>query len=72
VLAVNEAVSNSVEHAYRPATPDGTVELTFWTESGAVCIEVVDHGEWRIPSDQPTGRGRQITFMVAAVSSAGC
>src|SRR3954470_7842434 len=68
VLAVSEAVSNSVEHAYGPATPDGTVELTFWTESDAVCVEVVDHGEWRIPSGQPTGRGRGIEIMQRLVA----
>jgi serine/threonine-protein kinase RsbW len=68
VLAVNEAVSNSVEHAYRPATLDGTVELTFWTELDAVCVEVVDHGEWRIPPGQPTGRGRGIEIMQRLVA----
>ncbi|HSU08009.1 MAG TPA: ATP-binding protein [Pseudonocardia sp.] len=32
LLAVNEAGSNCIEHAYAPAIVDGTVELTFWTE----------------------------------------
>jgi LuxR family maltose regulon positive regulatory protein len=68
VLAVSEAVSNSVEHAYGPATFDGTVELTFWTEPDAVCVEVVDHGEWRIPSGEPTGRGRGIEIMQRLVA----
>jgi serine/threonine-protein kinase RsbW len=68
VLAVSEAVSNSVEHAYGPATLDGTVELTFWTEPDAVCVEVVDHGEWQIPSDQPTGCGRGIEIMQRLVA----
>ena len=44
LLAVNEAASNCVEHAYTPATVDGTVELTFWTEPRSVCVEIVDHG----------------------------
>jgi len=35
VLAVNEAASNCVEHAYAPETLDGTVELTLWTEQAA-------------------------------------
>ena len=39
VLAVNEAVSNSVEHAYLPPTPGDTVELTFWSEADVVCLE---------------------------------
>jgi serine/threonine-protein kinase RsbW len=63
VLAVNEAASNCVEHAYTPATADDTVELTFWTEARSVCVEIVDHGTWRTPSGQPTGRGRGIEIM---------
>jgi len=38
VLAVNEAASNSVEHAYTSMTADGSVEVTFWTESDAICL----------------------------------
>jgi len=60
---VNEAASNCVEHAYTSATVDGTVELTFWTELRSVCVEIVDHGAWRPPSGQPTGRGRGIEIM---------
>src|SRR3954464_15125401 len=63
LLAVNEAASNCVEHAYTPATVDGTVELTFWTETGSVCVEIVDHGRWQTPCGQPTGRGRGIAMM---------
>jgi serine/threonine-protein kinase RsbW len=63
VLAVAEAASNCVEHAYLPATADDTVELTFWTEPRAVCIEIVDHGTWQAPSAYPTARGRGIEMM---------
>ena len=63
VLAVGEAASNCVEHAYIPATADDTVELTFWTEPDAVCIEIVDHGKWMTPPDRPTTRGRGIQIM---------
>jgi anti-sigma regulatory factor (Ser/Thr protein kinase) len=47
VLAVGEAVENVVQHAY----PDGggDVELTLWTESGALNIEITDHGLWQEP-----------------------
>jgi serine/threonine-protein kinase RsbW len=68
VLAVSEAASNSVEHAYTPPTDDDTVELTFWTESRAVCLEVVDHGRWQTPSDDPGGRGRGIDMMQRLVA----
>ena len=70
VLAVSEAASNCVEHAYTPETTGGTVELTFWTETRSLCIEIVDHGTWRPPTDRPAGRGRGIEMMrhvVAAV-----
>jgi serine/threonine-protein kinase RsbW len=63
LLAVNEAASNCVEHAYTSATVEGTVELTFWVEPGSVCVEIVDQGRWRTPSGQPTGRGRGIAIM---------
>jgi serine/threonine-protein kinase RsbW len=63
VLAVSEAASNCIEHAYAPATADGTVELTFWTEPPSLCVEIVDHGAWRKPSGTPTSRGRGIEIM---------
>src|SRR5688500_8138965 len=50
VVAVNEAASNAVKHAYAPATTDDVVELTFWTEDQIVCIEIVDHGQWQPPA----------------------
>jgi serine/threonine-protein kinase RsbW len=68
VLAVSEAASNSVEHAYTPPTADDTVELTFWTEPHALCIEIVDHGHWRTPSDQAAERGRGIQIMQRLVA----
>lgn len=64
VRAVDEAACSAVEHACAPTTTtevagddaagDGAasgevVELTFWTEDQAVCIEIVDHGRWQSP-----------------------
>jgi serine/threonine-protein kinase RsbW len=63
VRAVGEAVRNCVEHAYTPETTDGTVELTFWTEAPNLCIEIVDHGIWRPPTNQPANPGRGIEIM---------
>ncbi len=63
VFAVGEAATNSVEHADRPARAGDTVELTFWTEPQGVCVEVVDHGVWKVPTGEPTGRGRGIEMM---------
>lgn len=66
VLAVDEAAANAVRHAYGDGE-SGTVELTLWTEPGTLCVEVVDHGNWRVPSDdadEPDG-GRGIGLMAA-------
>ena len=62
LLAVNEAASNSVDHAYPAATADDTVELIFWTEPDTVCIEIVDHGAWHTPAAK-SERGRGILMM---------
>jgi serine/threonine-protein kinase RsbW len=63
VLAACEATANSIEHAYPEATEADTVELMFWTEPGAVCVEIVDHGRWRTPPTELGGRGRGIPLM---------
>lgn len=62
VLAVDEAAANAVRHAYGPGE-SGQVELTMWTEPGTVCIEIVDHGSWQQPADEPAVSGRGITLM---------
>lgn len=54
VLAVDEAAANVVRHAYLPGEA-GTVELTLWTETDALCVEVTDHGAWR--ENDRAGRG---------------
>jgi serine/threonine-protein kinase RsbW len=69
VLAVSEAATNAIEHAHPRAVPGDTVELAFWTEPHLVCIEIVDHGEWRPPPGHPTGRGLGIPIMQRLVES---
>jgi anti-sigma regulatory factor (Ser/Thr protein kinase) len=69
VLAVSEAAGNSVEHAYLGATAGDTVEVVFWTEPAAVCVEVIDHGEWRTPRKEPRQRGRGILVMRGLMES---
>jgi serine/threonine-protein kinase RsbW len=63
ILAANEAAANSIEHAYPEATEDDTVELIFWTELDAVCIQIIDHGLWQPPPTEPLERGRGIPIM---------
>jgi anti-sigma regulatory factor (Ser/Thr protein kinase) len=69
VLAVNEAASNCMEHAYRPATIGDTVDIRCWTEPHAVFVEIVDHGRWRTPTGEPTRRGRGIVMMQRLMAS---
>lgn len=50
VLAANEAMTNSVEHAYRDAEPgDMTVRVELHTAT--VLVTVTDNGTWRPPQD---------------------
>jgi serine/threonine-protein kinase RsbW len=69
VLAVNEAASNCIEHAYRPATVGDSVDVRCWTEPHAVFVEIVDHGRWRTPTGEPTRRGRGIVMMQRLLAS---
>ena len=70
VLAVNEAASNVIDHAYRtPVARAAVVEVIFWAEPGALLLEVVDHGHWRSPGPHATGRGRGIEIMQRLVGA---
>jgi anti-sigma regulatory factor (Ser/Thr protein kinase) len=70
VMAVSEAASNAVEHAYRPITAQSTVELTLLLDQGDINIDIVDHGCWRPPATHDTGRGRGISVIKGLVDSA--
>ena len=63
VLAANEAVTNAVEHAYRPARSGDDVELRFWLADGHLHIAVVDRGTWREPPMGPRDRGFGLGLM---------
>lgn len=75
VLAVNEAVSNSIEHAYRD-DPSGTVVLHADAVRGRegaalgcpgvrVTVRVTDRGAWREPATDPGHRGRGLSMIRA-------
>ncbi|WP_424187352.1 ATP-binding protein [Actinokineospora sp. G85] len=49
VSTVDEAVSNSIEHAYRDTADAGLVAITVQATADEVLISVADHGNW--PSD---------------------
>jgi len=57
-LAVGEACTNAVEHAYAPSPSQ--FELHASEDAGAVTIEVRDAGRWRAPRGTNRGRGLMI------------
>jgi anti-sigma regulatory factor (Ser/Thr protein kinase) len=69
LLAVVEAASNAIEHAYAPAASNATLEVTFWTEPGTVNVEITDHGRWQPPAPRPMGRGLGIALMQRLIDS---
>jgi|SRR5690242_14516542 len=73
VLAVSEAVSNAIEHAYLDQPP-GMVEIRGGVEAtrcghGRVTIIVRDHGRWRPPLRDNQNRRRGISLMRACVDT---
>ncbi|WP_433803438.1 ATP-binding protein [Actinomycetospora sp. CA-084318] len=69
-LALGEAATNAVEHAYGAVPPPGaqvTVTLAVRPDGG-VTVDVTDHGAWRtIPTD-PGHRGRGLSLIRALAS----
>ena len=65
VLAVGEAAANAVDHAYRGQAEPGVIDVTLWTESNALCVQVRDHGRWREPPSDlwPVGHGLGLVLM---------
>jgi anti-sigma regulatory factor (Ser/Thr protein kinase)/GAF domain-containing protein len=57
-LAVSEACTNAIEHAYSPAPSEFDVQGH--TVNGEVEITVSDHGRWRSPRGTNRGRGLKI------------
>ena len=65
VLAVGEAAANAVDHAYRHQAEPGVIDVTLWTESDALCVQIRDHGRWREPpaGPRPMGQGLGVELM---------
>lgn len=65
LIAVGEAVANSIEHGHR-GQRDGTVRLRATALADRLHLTVVDTGSWRPPKADPTSfRGRGIMLMRA-------
>jgi anti-sigma regulatory factor (Ser/Thr protein kinase) len=58
VLAVGEAATNAVEHAYGLAGGELSVEATH--DRGSIVVKVRDNGAWREPRGENRGRGLKI------------
>ena len=57
-LAVSEACTNAIEHAYSPAPAE--FSLTATAHEGLLTFVVTDAGRWRPPRGQDRGRGLKI------------
>ncbi len=62
-LAVSEACTNAIEHAYSPAPAEFTLRAT--ATDGRMTFVVSDAGRWRAPRGQDRGRG--LTIIRAAM-----
>ncbi len=73
VMAVNEAVANVVDHAYRDQTVPGNVHVYAWTVTDAAgrrtVVSVTDRGRWRTAPADPGHRGRGLLMMSACMAS---
>jgi anti-sigma regulatory factor (Ser/Thr protein kinase) len=64
LLAVGEACSNSIEHAYRDRRP-GIMRVEAEVELDRIRVRVVDFGSWRTPTATLITRGRGLPLMRA-------
>jgi anti-sigma regulatory factor (Ser/Thr protein kinase) len=64
VLVVNEACSNSVEHAYGGREP-GTMRIEATRDGPHIHVQVTDSGSWKTPPANPGTRGRGLLLMRA-------
>lgn len=64
MLAVGEALDNTVDHAFTDADP-GAVRLTVRCRPDVLTVSVTDEGRWRTPRTGPTHRGRGVDMIHA-------
>jgi anti-sigma regulatory factor (Ser/Thr protein kinase) len=71
VLAVNEALANAAEFAYRQDRRPGLLDLEAVILDGVLTVNVADHGRWRStnPAQQQPSRGRGIPLMCTLADS---
>jgi anti-sigma regulatory factor (Ser/Thr protein kinase) len=64
VLVVNEACTNSVEHAYR-GRPAGSMLVEVETFGSELRVRVADSGSWKKPAADPGNGGRGLLLIRA-------
>lgn len=67
-VAVGEATTNAVEHAYLDAEP-GLVRLVARVDDGVLHVDVLDTGHWREDSGHNPDRGRGFELMRATMDA---
>ena len=67
-LAVSEAVTNAVLHAYVGGEP-GPVRLTAWLDDGCLVVEVSDDGSGMMPRLDSPGLGVGLPFIADTADS---
>ncbi|WP_299559297.1 ATP-binding protein [uncultured Mycolicibacterium sp.] len=73
ILALNEAMANVAEFAYRGAAVPGPMDVRAELRDGTLAVTVADRGSWRVPDPQPRNRlrGRGIPLIHALADRAG-
>jgi anti-sigma regulatory factor (Ser/Thr protein kinase) len=66
VLAVNEAVANSIEHGYQGRKP-GKVRVHGDNDGARIHLKITDRGKWKPAATDPGVRGRGL-LLIRAVS----
>jgi PAS domain S-box-containing protein len=64
VLAVGEACTNCIEHAYC-GRPQGAMRVEADVEGDQIHVKVVDFGSWKTPTAEPNFRGRGLPLIRA-------
>lgn len=66
LLAIGEACTNSIDHAYRGQP--GEIDVRIDDHAYHLAVSVSDHGTWRFPGPHSDGRGRGSTIMSKVAS----
>ncbi|WP_406830703.1 SpoIIE family protein phosphatase [Pedococcus sp. KACC 23699] len=69
-LAVTEAVTNVIEHAYPTGRPGMLNLVASVLPTGGISVRIRDEGRWQVPSSQATTGGRGLLLMSQVVDEA--